>query len=104
VQLSAAPDAIHTFAGWSGDCAGQGNPCNLSMTGDKSATANFNLVCYSLGANVNPGGAGSVSANPSPNCVDGKYTYGSAVQLTYATSNGYIFNHCGMAVLLISMS
>ena len=38
----AYPSAGYTFSSWSGDCNGQGSTCSLSMTANKSATANFN--------------------------------------------------------------
>lgn len=43
VQLTAHANAGYTFANWSGDCAGQGNPCSLTMSSPKSATATFTL-------------------------------------------------------------
>jgi List-Bact-rpt repeat protein/all-beta uncharacterized protein len=41
VQLTANPGSGATFSNWGGDCAGQGNPCILTMNGPRSATANF---------------------------------------------------------------
>jgi hypothetical protein len=38
--LIASPDAISTFAGWSGDCAGSGT-CSASMTANRSVTVSF---------------------------------------------------------------
>ncbi len=43
VTLTAAPASGSTFAGWSGVCSGTGT-CTLTMNGNKSATANFNLI------------------------------------------------------------
>jgi hypothetical protein len=33
------------FTGWAEECAGQGNPCTLSLTRDLRVTANFRRVC-----------------------------------------------------------
>lgn len=41
VSLMATPDSGWQFGSWGGDCAGQGKTCSLTMTGPKSATANF---------------------------------------------------------------
>lgn len=42
VVLQASPAAGSLFAGWTGDCQGNGS-CTLSMNGAKSATANYYL-------------------------------------------------------------
>jgi len=41
VQLSATPDTGYTFAAWTGDCAGQGDPCILTMDEDKGVSVIF---------------------------------------------------------------
>ena len=41
VSLTATPDAGFSFGGWSGDCAGQGATCTVTMGGARAATANF---------------------------------------------------------------
>jgi len=41
VELATTPGAGSLFDAWEGDCAGQGPVCNLTMTGDRSATARF---------------------------------------------------------------
>jgi hypothetical protein len=45
LSLTATTDASSTFAGWSGDCmiAGTSTVCSLTMTGNKTATAIFNV-------------------------------------------------------------
>ena len=42
VQLQATPSSGSYFAGWTGDCSGQGNPCTLTMDGNKTVGAIFN--------------------------------------------------------------
>ena len=41
VKLIATPDTDYTFNNWAGDCAGQGNPCWVTMDSDKTVTATF---------------------------------------------------------------
>ncbi|MFN3477492.1 MAG: choice-of-anchor Q domain-containing protein, partial [Candidatus Methylomirabilales bacterium] len=41
VTLMATPDSEFRFVRWRGACAEQGNPCSLTMDGDKSVTAIF---------------------------------------------------------------
>jgi hypothetical protein len=41
VTLSAAPGSGSSFGGWSGGCSGASSSCNLTMTGDASASATF---------------------------------------------------------------
>ena len=43
VTLTPTPATGSAFAGWSGSCTGTGT-CNLTMHGDKTVTATFNLV------------------------------------------------------------
>ncbi|MBN2010684.1 InlB B-repeat-containing protein [candidate division KSB1 bacterium] len=48
VQLTAAPtDGRYQFSGWSGDASGSSNPTSVSMTGNKSVTANFAMETVS---------------------------------------------------------
>jgi len=41
VKITAAPATGSLFGGWSGDCAGQGATCTLTMSADHSAVAHF---------------------------------------------------------------
>ena len=59
VQLSAAPETGYSFAGWTGDVEGKGNPRTIVMDADKTVTASFeanSTAPMALGMNV---GAGS---------------------------------------------
>jgi hypothetical protein len=47
---------------------------------------------YSLSTAVSPGGAGSVGASLSPNCIGGEYAPGTAVTLTASANSGYSFS------------
>ncbi|MCI0529878.1 MAG: YCF48-related protein, partial [Nitrospira sp.] len=44
VTFTATPDNGWRFASWGGACAGQGNPCSLTMDTDKSVTATFEQI------------------------------------------------------------
>jgi len=43
VTISALADTVSTFAGWSGDCSGNG-ACNINMNADRAVTAIFTLA------------------------------------------------------------
>lgn len=43
ITLTAVPNSISTFTGWSGDCSGM-ETCTLSMIGNRNITATFNLL------------------------------------------------------------
>jgi uncharacterized protein (TIGR02145 family) len=97
VIVYSLPEVDYEFTGWSGDCSGLGD-CNLTMTEDKSVSANFEMslepqnlhvVSYtsSSGGSVLPslrvvssGGTSSspnVSTNPSYEFVNFSVTVGS---------------------------
>jgi hypothetical protein len=41
VTLTATPDTLALFAGWSGDCSNLIGPCTVTMTSNRSVTATF---------------------------------------------------------------
>ena len=41
VTVTADPDDGWSFGAWTGDCAGQGNPCTLTMDAAKNVSATF---------------------------------------------------------------
>ena len=59
VTITAAPSNGFEFTGWSGDASGTDNPLTVTMTGNKSITATFSRIQYTL--NVGVVGQGSVS-------------------------------------------
>jgi hypothetical protein len=75
VALTATASPGWSFAGWSGDLAGEVNPATLVMTGSQVVTATFIQDEYVL--TVNRVGSGSVAVDPSP----GPYHYGDVVTL-----------------------
>ncbi len=91
VQVTSSANSGYTFSNWSGDASGSTNPTTITMNGNKNVTANFSQPCYSLGLTVNPGGAGTITTNPSPNC-GAQYTAGTNVEVTGHANSGYSFS------------
>ena len=85
--LTATPASGYEFAGWQdGNTA---NPRSFTVTGNATYTATFNEVgttYYTVSANVNPTGAGTVSGT-------GTYEAGSVIVLTAVANPGYTFDH-----------
>jgi uncharacterized repeat protein (TIGR01451 family) len=71
------------------------NVVNAVLGTPSSATLTIvdNDVCYTLTTDISPSGGGSVSASPPPNCVGGKYSQNTNVQLTAIENTGYTFSH-----------
>jgi uncharacterized repeat protein (TIGR02543 family) len=93
VTLTAVPNTNYLFTSWSGSASGATNPTTVTMTADRSVTANFSQACHTLTTSANPSAGGSVSANPAPNCNNGtQYSYGTVVTLTANPSTGYVFS------------
>src|SRR5437879_4117861 len=46
VTLTVVPDALAGFGGWSGDCAGMEPSCTVTMSADKSVTAQLTPLNY----------------------------------------------------------
>ncbi len=86
VQLTAAPAAGWTFSGWSGDLGGKQSPVSITMDADRTVTATFTAISYSLTVNIT--GNGSVTLNPDKP----SYVYGETVQLTANPAAGWNFN------------
>ncbi len=87
VSVTAVPNSGYQFSGWSGDATGTTNPITVTMDGDKSITANFSTIQYTLTIAAGAGG----TTNPAP----GNYTYdtGTQVAVTAVPNDGYQFSH-----------
>jgi uncharacterized repeat protein (TIGR02543 family) len=46
VTITAIPDSVHIFNGWTGSVTSQDNPITLTMDGDKTLKANFKKVLF----------------------------------------------------------
>jgi hypothetical protein len=73
VTVSATPDAMHDFAGWSGDAGGFANPLSVSMDRNRSVQANFVVKSFALTTSASGGGA----VTPG-----GTYPYGTVLTIT----------------------
>ena len=82
--LTATPAAGYTFTGWSGDASGTGSSTTVTMNSNKSVTANFQVIKYTLTTTASPVGGGTVSGA-------GSYDAGSAALLTATPAAGYTF-------------
>jgi len=97
VTLNATPANGWTLTGWSGACTG-GNPCNLTMNSNLTATANFASTGLGYTFTVNETGSGTVtSADGAINCTNGtgtcsaSYASGTGVTLTATAAAGNTF-------------
>ncbi|MCW4007337.1 MAG: FG-GAP-like repeat-containing protein, partial [Candidatus Bathyarchaeota archaeon] len=90
VQLTAvATDPlVYKLSKWGDDLAwmGSNNPATIIMDGDKSVTAEFTKIQYTLSISISPTGSGSVTLNST-----GPYYYGDAVELTAVPNTGWSF-------------
>ncbi|AYB33592.1 InlB B-repeat-containing protein [Chryseolinea soli] len=86
--LTATPAAGYTFIGWSGDATGSASSTTITMSGDKTVTANFQIQSsttkYTLATTASPSEGGSVSGA-------GTYDAGSVAALTATPAAGYTF-------------
>ncbi len=84
VTLTASPASGWKFDGWNGDASGSSNPIEITMDGNKTITANFSKIKYTLTVNIV--GQGSVSPN------GGTYEAGTSVTLTASPASGWQFD------------
>ena len=96
ITLTAAASAGQVFTGWRGACAGQQNPCSVSIQHYTSVVAEF-AAPVALTVAIAGSGSGTIAANtgsiacPS-DCTD-LYSYGTAVTLTASAAADSIFSH-----------
>ncbi|OAM87319.1 hypothetical protein OH491_26780 [Termitidicoccus mucosus] len=79
ISVTATPDALHDFVGWSGDASGTNNPIAILMNRNRAVHALFALKSYSLvtsaigsgivtmGGTYPHGSIVTISATPAPN-------------------------------------
>lgn len=85
VQIAANANPGYRFGNWSGDHTGSTNPDTVTMTSNKTVTANF-VPQYELVALVSPEGTGTV--DPS----GGTYDHGTVVNPVPTPNEGYVFD------------
>jgi uncharacterized repeat protein (TIGR02543 family) len=85
VSIQSTASTGYKFSGWSGDASGTTNSVSVTMTGNKTVTANFGQQ-YTLMIAAGAGG----TTNPVP----GTYTYdaGAVVSIQATASTGYKFS------------
>jgi uncharacterized repeat protein (TIGR02543 family) len=90
VTLTPVPNAGYAFSSWTGanaaDIINTGGVYTILMNANKSVTANFTLVPYTLTVNIT--GSGTVNRNPD----QAIYTYGNVVALTATPDPGWAFS------------
>ncbi|MDA9985253.1 DUF5011 domain-containing protein, partial [Flavobacteriaceae bacterium] len=91
VVITATPSAGFEFTEWTGDASGTDNPLTVKMTGNKTITATFSRIQYTL--NVSVVGQGSVSQEiNSVAKTEEEYNSGDVVSLTATPESGWVFN------------
>ena len=91
VELSAEPSSGYRFDHWSGNASGTDPTITITMNSNKTVTAHFAPIEYSLSISINPSNAGVVSKSPDKS----SYSYGEQVTLTADANSGYEFDHWG---------
>ena len=87
VDISATPAAGYEFMSWTGDVAdAYAASTTVTMDGDKTVTANFTALYYTL--TTDNDGLGTVTVDPD----EVSYAYGTVVTLTPVPSGGYEFD------------
>jgi uncharacterized repeat protein (TIGR02543 family) len=82
--ITATPGTGQTFTGWSGAATGTTNPLDVTVDANKTLTATFTPINYTISTAVSPAAGGSVSGS-------GTYAYGSTATFTATPSTGYSF-------------
>ncbi len=82
--LSAAANTGYAFANWSGDVTSTANPVAVIMNANKTVTANFIPMNYTVAVTANPAAGGTISGG-------GSYPAGGKVMLLATPAAGYVF-------------
>lgn len=92
VTLEAVPDSCWQFGNWSGDLTGSDSPDQIVIDGDKSVTANFEQIEYTL--SIAGTGSGSIVVDGTPHSVpwSGAFICGSAVTVEAVPNSCYQFD------------
>jgi hypothetical protein len=85
VTLTATPNESYMFTEWTGDLTGEDNPDTITITANKSVTANF-ASGYTLSTSASNGSVILVPAG-------GSYASGTVVTLAALPAPGYMFSY-----------
>jgi uncharacterized repeat protein (TIGR02543 family) len=91
VGLTADPADGYQFNAWSGDLSGSLINETITMDGDKTVTADFDVICYDVTWSASPGDGGAVGASPAANCDGGQYAHGTDITFSATPNTGYEF-------------
>ncbi|MBK1694654.1 hypothetical protein CKO09_07870 [Chromatium weissei] len=87
-NCTATPNTGYSFTGFGGDCSG--TSCALTnITANKTVTANFTPLTYSITATANPTAGGTVNCTPNP------IAHGGSSNCTATPNTGYSFTGFG---------
>jgi len=86
IRLEAVPTSGYRFDNWSGDLSGATNPTTIVMDCNKSITASFSQVIYTLTMEV----SGSGSTTPTGGTHE--YIKGTVVSITATPDSGWQFD------------
>ncbi len=94
VALSPVPATGYAFSGWSGACSGTGG-CTVTMNSNKSVTATFTAITYTLTTGKTGTGSGTVTSDTGGiNCgatCSANFNSGTVVTLTASAATGSTF-------------
>ena len=102
VTLTATASGGSSFGGWSGTGCGSGNPTTVTMSTDRTCTADFDppagtqtldvlFTGMGTGMVVSSGGSGSISCTDGTGMCSDTFTNGDMVTLTATASGGSSF-------------
>ena len=86
VTLTAVPNLGYIFSAWGNDASGTTNPLTLTMDGNKTVSAVFEIAPV-FTVNVTSAGNGSVAVDPPGT----QFTAGTTITLTATPSEGFFF-------------
>ena len=87
VTVKATPMDGYKFMGWVGASTSTNDEITVTMSGNMTLTANFELIRYTLTTTVNPPGSGTMSRDPEQT----GYLPATSVTVTVTPADGYTF-------------
>ena len=87
VTLTATPKPDYTFTSWTGDATGITNTATVTMNADKTVTANFTAIQYTVDVKTNPA---TLSNKPTG---AGPFNSGASVTVTAVANDGFTFTN-----------
>ena len=93
VTLTAQPNAGYSFSSWSGCDSSNSNTCSIAMSSNKTVTANFNGINYTV--SFSKSGNGSVKVNGTSHTLpwSGQFASGTNVQIQAVPDTGWSFSN-----------